>query len=298
MPTRRDLLHIALSLPLLPSALRAAEIPLRFGVIADPQYADAPPKGTRHYAASLGKLAQAIDVLNEADLHFVATLGDFIDHDFASFDPVRTTYQKLYHRHFAVLGNHDYAVAPELRDRVPGRLGMTGTYYDVLGDGWRVIVLDGNEVSTFTTAPGTDERAAAEAKLASLEARDAPNAKPWNGGISEAQFDWLRDRLDTASDNGERVIVMGHYPLTPDGDQHLMWDAERVRDLLVAQKVPLYLCGHNHAGGHQQIEGTHFLTLCGMVETADQTAFAMISLYPDRIEVEGHGREPDRRLPL
>jgi hypothetical protein len=34
----------------------------------------------------------------------------------------------------------------------------------------------------------------------------------------------------------------------------------------------------------------------GMVETADTTAFATARVLPDRLILEGHGREPSREL--
>lgn len=62
---------------------------LRFGLIADPQYADAEPSEThpRFYRNSLCKLSKAITELNDHHLEFVVTLGDLVDRDWASFEP-------------------------------------------------------------------------------------------------------------------------------------------------------------------------------------------------------------------
>jgi hypothetical protein len=35
-----------------------------------------------------------------------------------------------------------------------------------------------------------------------------------------------------------------------------------------------------------------------MVDTPDSNAFAVLALFEDRIEIEGFGREPSRRLAL
>lgn len=53
---------------------------LRFGLIADPQYADAPPdlEHNRYYRHSLRKLSAAITELNALPLDFVVTLGDLV----------------------------------------------------------------------------------------------------------------------------------------------------------------------------------------------------------------------------
>ncbi len=79
MPTRRSVLAgaAALGLPLggLRPVLAQAAGPLRFGVIADPQYAPVAPQGTRYFGNSLWKLAEAIEALNAEPLDFVVTLG-------------------------------------------------------------------------------------------------------------------------------------------------------------------------------------------------------------------------------
>jgi len=54
--------------------------------------------------------------------------------------------------------------------------------------------------------------------------------------------------------------------------------------------------GHNHAGAFGERHGVPFLTLHGMVETADTTAFATAQVLADRIVLTGHGREPSREM--
>lgn len=49
---------------------RGAEPPLRFGVIADCQFADKPDRGVRLYRQSISKLQEAVATLNEEDLRF------------------------------------------------------------------------------------------------------------------------------------------------------------------------------------------------------------------------------------
>lgn len=70
-----------------------------FGIVADPQYADADPRPDmgRFYAESPKKLAEAIDVFNREDLAFVVTLGDIIDRGFENFDAILSVYDALRH---------------------------------------------------------------------------------------------------------------------------------------------------------------------------------------------------------
>ena len=57
-----------------------------------------------------------------------------------------------------------------------------------------------------------------------------------------------------------------------------------------------HLSGHYHAGGYWQHGGVHYLTFHGMVETMEDNAFAVLRLYPDRIEVDGYGHQPSYTL--
>src|SRR5262249_53684396 len=98
----------------------------RFGVIADPQYAPIEPNlGLNRYPAnSLIKLQEAIAEFNRHDLAFVVTLGDIIDGIWESFDAVFSVYETLRHQRHLLLGNHDFAVAPERLSSVVLRVGM------------------------------------------------------------------------------------------------------------------------------------------------------------------------------
>ena len=46
--------------------------------------------------------------------------------------------------------------------------------------------------------------------------------------------------------------------------------------------------------GVTERSGVPYVTLQGMVETADTTSFATAQILPDRMIVTGHGREPSR----
>ncbi|MGV1790867.1 metallophosphoesterase [Rhizobium sp. A37_96] len=272
----------------------------RFGVIADPQYADLEPNLTlnRYPANSLVKLREAIEEFNRHDLAFVVTLGDIIDREWKSFDAILPVYETLRHRKHFLLGNHDFVVAPEHLLSVPARVGMPSAYYDFGLSGYRFIALDGNEISVFAPPEGDPRRQEAKELMKALENAGAPNGQRWNAAMGRAQYDWLVVKLEEAKASGEKVIVMSHYPVFPD-NAHNALDSDRILALLAEHDhVVAYLNGHNHAGNFGVSGGTYFVNFMGMVDTIDSTAYAIVSVYPDRLEITGFGREIDRTLAL
>ncbi|KWV50063.1 phosphatase [Rhizobium altiplani] len=273
---------------------------LRFGVVADSQYAAREPHVgmNRHYARSFAKLSAAVEVFNGEELSFVITLGDIIDRDFESFDDILPVYDRLRHENFFLLGNHDFSVAADRLADVAARVGLASTYYSFARQGWRFIVLDGNEVSTFAPPEGHPYRDIAARRLAELRAAGAVNAQEWNAMPSDEQVAWLSDQINKARAAGERVIVMNHYPVYPP-NAHDSWDRERIITLLTAHEhVAAYFSGHNHAGNFGTLEGCHFLNFKGMVDTETENTFAIVEIWADRIEVHGFGREDSRTLKL
>jgi 3',5'-cyclic AMP phosphodiesterase CpdA len=281
--------------------MSSAAAPLfRFGVVADPQYADLAPNVAlnRYFRISLARLAEAITEFNGADLAFVVTLGDVIDGIWESFDAILPIYEQLKHPRYFLLGNHDFAVGPDRLASVFARVGMRDPYYDFAVAGHRFVMLDGNEVSLFAPPENDPRRALAEKRLEALRSEGAINAQPWNASLGDVQFLWLRAVLKKAQTAGERVIVMGHYPIYPP-NEHNMWDDQRIVDLLAEHdNAVAYLCGHNHAGNFGTHGNTHFINFKGMVDTPDQNTFAIVSVYPDRLEIEGFGREENRILSI
>ncbi len=272
---------------------------LRFGVIADPQYARLEPAYNRYYKASLQKLEQAIGFFNlHEDLHFVVTLGDLIDRGWESFDDLLPVYAKLQAPPRYVLGNHDFAIGDDRLADVPGRVGLSRAYYDFGAAGHRFIVVDGTEISLFANPVGSRNHALADERMRDMELRGAPNARVWNGGMSDEQYAWLEATLQRAQDAGERVIIFGHMPVHPFGE-HSMWEADRFTGLVTRfPNVLAYFNGHDHAGNYGVLDGKHFVNFRGMVEGETQNAYARVDVYLDRIEIVGQGVEPSRTLAL
>ena len=269
-----------------------------FGIVADPQYADAEPRPDmgRYYAESPKKLGEAIDAFNREELAFVVTLGDIIDRGFENFDAILGVYEQLRHPSVMLPGNHDFAVAAEHLSAIHARLGMASPWHDFTIGEIRFVVLDGNEVSLFAPPPGDPRRTLAQERLRRLQEVGAINAQDWNASLSDEQFEWLRTVLQKADAAGEKVVILCHYPVYPD-NAHNMWDAPRILDLLdVHPSVLAWFSGHNHEGNYGVQSNTHFVNFKGMVDTPDQNTFAIADVFADRIVIRGFGREDDRVL--
>lgn len=267
-----------------------------FGLMADCQYVDAPNKGKRHFRKSPSKLSEAVEHFNKAPLDFSLHLGDFIDRDIRSFDPLNQIVKSLKKPLHHLLGNHDFKVAKEDKSSVPKRLGLTKSYYSFLKKGCRFIILDTTSLSTYRYPKGSKEHQAATAEFERLTAQNKPNARPWNSGVDPVQMKWLESELKDAQAKKQRVIVGGHHVIVP----YLglsAWNSAELQKLFTTYGVKVYLNGHNHAGSYNFEEGVHYLNLHGMVDT-EKNSFALATLHPDRLVVQGFGRQKSHELKL
>ncbi|GAA4309882.1 hypothetical protein GCM10023143_17990 [Compostibacter hankyongensis] len=276
----------------------------RFGVIADVQYADQDNAGTRHYRSSLRKLGEAVDTMNAAGVDFVLSLGDFIDKGFESFAPLNKITDRLKMPLYHVLGNHDFNIGEEQSKKIFGintgggqtkkmfrTLGLKHPYYAFEKGGWRFIELDAGDVSLFGNPEGSEKYRQASAILQKLKAEKAVNAENWNGALGSEQLRWLKEQLDLAVRKGERVILTCHMPLYPDKGRDVLWESSEVARLIEPYKnVMAYLNGHVHVSQYFLRGGVNYVSFKGMVEQEDQ-AFAIVSVYPDHLEIKGFGKE-------
>jgi manganese-dependent ADP-ribose/CDP-alcohol diphosphatase len=277
-------------------ARAAATRGFEIGLVADAQYADIEPLRTRHYRQAVERLDDAVEHFNRRELAFCAHLGDLIDRDWQSFDEIMRPLSRSRHRWHQLLGNHDFEVLDELKPKVPERLGMPSRYTFFDRAGVRFVVLDTNDISTYAHPAGALERAEAEKRLA--EAREARivQAQPWNGAIGAVQLAWFDRTCAAARTEGRKVIVLAHHPVAPAG-HHNAWNAGEVLAVIDRHpQVVAWFNGHNHAGAFAERNGVAFVTMRGMVETPDTTAFATAEILPDRIVLSGHGREPSREI--
>ncbi len=271
---------------------------ISFGIITDIQYSDSDPTGSRYYRNSTDKLKQCIKTLNSKDLDFVIQLGDIIDDKYASYDSILSIFHQLSKPGYHVLGNHDFSLANSYKKSVLNKLGLKNSYYDYKIGSWRFIVLDGNDISFQGTIEGSDKYQLAEQIYKKLKEKKQPNAQKWNGALGKDQLNWLQNKLEKADKNNEKVILFCHFSVIP-AEMHNLWNHNEVIAIIEQFKcVKAYINGHNHFGNHFVQKNTHYLTLQGMVETPDLSAFATVILSSDSLIITGYGREPTRRLAL
>ena len=270
---------------------------VRLGLVADVQYADRDPGKTRFYRDSLRKLSQAVECFNRLDLDACLNLGDLVDQDWASFDRVLEPLNRCRHRVYHLLGNHDFEVSDSFKPQVPRRLGLKRRFDSLTRGEFCLVRLDTNDLSGYAYPAQSKETAAAKAMLERLIAVKALNAQPWNGAVGSQQLAWFERTCLRARRAGRKVVVFAHHPIFP-ADPHNTWNAAELLGILDRHSnVVAWINGHNHAGAFGLYQGVPCVTLKGMVETADQNAFAELVLRSDRLEIVGHGREPSREVP-
>jgi manganese-dependent ADP-ribose/CDP-alcohol diphosphatase len=198
---------------------------------------------------------------------------------------------KIYH----VLGNHDYSVEKRYKKRIPPlRSGKEG-YYTFSYNGYRFIVLNGNEISTYATG---NKRIIKQASglIDGLKADGEINALDWNGAISRKQIEWLTEQLDKASQNNESVFLICHFPVWPVNEHNLLNYKEILSVLEKYDNIIAWFNGHNHMGNYGNFHMIHFVTLKGMVETPDNNSYCIVEVYRNKIWIRGAGREKSQIL--
>jgi manganese-dependent ADP-ribose/CDP-alcohol diphosphatase len=265
-----------------------------FGILADIQYCDSDPAGTRFYRSSPEKLREAIDTFREEQIDFLINLGDLIDKDFRSYKPVLDIIDSSGIKTFHVAGNHDYSVEARFKKRLPVIQSADG-YYSFIHENFRLVFLNGNEISTYISNNKASIKQAEE-NLTVMRKNGEINAVEWNGGFSTKQIVWLKNQLDEAADKNEKVLLLCHFPLVPDNVHNLLNYKEVLQILQNYRNIVAWFNGHNHAGDYGTFNKIHFVTFKGMVETDTSNSFAIIDVYNNKLLIRGYGREKDRIL--
>lgn len=269
-----------------------SKVRIRFGIIADPHYADAETRGNRYYRESARKMAECVELMNERKVDFLVELGDFKDQDSPPVEESTISYLRAIERVFKrfkwaryhVIGNHDVDSISKkqfLANVKNTNIARGSSYYSFDSKGVHFAVLDANY-----RADGS--------------AYDHGNFDWRDTNIPGAQLKWLEQ--DIAAAPGP-VIVFVHQQLDGEGD-HYVNNADEVRDLLQASgKVPAVFQGHNHQGStaaDNQIEGIHYYTLKAMVEGSgpENNSYAVVEVLDGSdIVVTGYRAALSKELP-
>ncbi len=268
---------------------------ITFGVVADVQYSDYDAGISRFYRNSKAKLQEAVTQLKTDSAEFIISMGDLIDKDYASFEPVLAILSSSGLKTHHIIGNHDYSVSNKQKKHLP-LIDSTGRrYYSFSKNKFKFIFLDGNDVSIYGASSRKAEREATEL-LALMRSKGEKNALDWNGAIGRGQIKWLEDELKRAEKNKEKVFLFCHFPIAPDNAHNLLNSKEVLELLAKYPGVLAWFAGHNHEGNYIKTGSTYHVTFKAMVETESDNSFAIVRVYSDRIEIKGFGREISRIL--
>lgn len=87
--------------------------------------------------------------------------------------------------------------------------------------------------------------------------------------ISLERFRWLKELLEQSKMADEKVIVASHHPIGEGSARltHSAWNYSQITSILLESGVVhLVLSGHDHKGGYNKLQNTHFLTLHSVLE--------------------------------
>lgn len=262
---------------------------LKFGLFADAQYADCPPGNMRFYRETLPKLDTCINYFNREKVQFTIQLGDLIDRENSDLDSVKLYLSRLNQKIYHITGNHDYKqVAGD--PSIYKQLNMPSQYYSFKKKNWVFIMLNTNDISTYTDIKGTEK----EQELADMQEQNrragGKQGHSWNGGVGKEQMKWLDHLLAQCEKKGNHALIFTHHPLYPPSE------FTALNPTAILQTISAYTCvkavfsGHHHAGAFGFYKGIPMITHEGMVETEKQNAYSVVEITPDSIRIKGHGR--------
>ncbi len=235
--------------------------PVRFGIITDIHYADAPDNtsSNRYYRQSLDKVIECVDVMNKEKVDFLIELGDLKDQgtppDEAAtlkfLAKIESELQRFEGPLFHVPGNHDHDsiskqqfLAAIRNDGFPKALN----YYSFDRNSFHFIVLDANYTKTGV-------------------AYDHGNFDWTDAYLPQEQLDWLS--ADLKAHNSPAVVFIHHQldsPLITD-KKHCPGNADDVRKVLEQSgNVIAVFQGHYHKGSLNMLNNIFYYTLKAVVE--------------------------------
>ncbi len=180
--------------------------------------------GFSDYQRDIDSFRQAVTQINDLNPDFVVICGDLVndanDKSFSDFKEIKSSLQMPC---YCVPGNHDIGNKP-----TPESLHR---YRKIIGEDYFVVEHKG---TTFIFV----------------------NTQLWKEVVeneSEKQDVWLKERLKIASEKGQQVFVVGHYPLfckrADEADEYMNLPLDKRGELLSLYdqyNVAAVLNGHTH----------------------------------------------------
>ena len=108
----------------------------------------------------------------------------------------------------------------------------------------------------------------------------------------------MTQTLDEAEKSNQQVIIFCHFPIFPAHRHNLLNALELLKIIENYSSVKAWINGHNHDGNYGLKKDIHFVNVKGMVDTEFDTAFCLIHLSDDAINIKGFGTEISARLSI
>ena len=268
---------------------------IRFGLITDIQYADAETRGSRFYRNSLPKLDSCVNDLNMQQVEFTINMGDIVDRNPNDLDAVLALLSRLDKKIYNTTGNHDYNGITD-NAQLYKRLHMPAAYYSFKKGKWVFIMLNTNEVGSYSNVTGTWKEQELKSMLDQIKANKGRNATDYNGGISSQQLQWLDQVLKKAQRKRQHVLVFSHHPIGCAEGLNALNDKEILAIIEKYKCVKALIAGHHHTGAFCETGSLPVIVAEGMVETADKNAYGVVELFPNRLVLKGAGRMTSRTI--
>jgi calcineurin-like phosphoesterase family protein len=203
---------------------------LRFGMCADVH------KDVMHDADE--RLGAFLKAMAKKRAHFVAQMGDFCQPKEAN-DSFRKVWQSWEGAQYNVAGNHDMDGGAS-REDFRKYVGMDAGYYTYLQQGYRFVVLDGND-----------------------RHKDAPDGYPRH--VGEEQRAWLTETLASTT---EPVVVLIHQSLENasglDNGAEVRAILEAANDTAGWGRVLACFSGHHHLDDLVEVNGIPYIQVNSM----------------------------------
>lgn len=270
---------------------------IRIGLIADIQYGDYEPLGTRYYRNSLTKLEECIKDFNQIGVDFIANLGDLVDRNRIDIDSVMQKLALSDAPIYNISGNHDYNEIKKNTD-LYSLFRMPSEYYTLNLDNWRFILLNTNEIASYANIKDTWKEKELNEQLDKIKKEGKENGQSYNGGISSFQLKWLNNQLHDAQQKQQNVIIFTHHPLYPSSVFTALNNEEILEALSLYSCVKLVISGHHHTGSFGYYNQIPCITIEGMIETENENAYGILDIFEDKIILSGKGRTQSYEFPL
>jgi predicted MPP superfamily phosphohydrolase len=274
---------------------------LRFGVIADPQYADKANNGAetsttnRCYRGTPAKMDSAMAFFNRVKPAFVLILGDYVDgytssvadsvKTMADLDTMNARTGKFQGDIYQVLGNHD-GMSTNKAGWLSKSVGkIKQPYYSFDVGPIHFVVLDGNYRA---------------------DGKDYSRADTWtwtDTWLHKPQRDWLIADLQAA---GQKPTIVSIHQNLHNADDYSVENSDTVRKILETNgNVTHVFQGHRHEGSYARVNGIHYITFQAMLNcpssasgtgTANGNNYSLVTIRDTSVIVDGQQRSPDRTM--